>query len=228
MSQKTPRGHPVKCQHTSVTPVSRVNINLLPRTCKHSENNATGSWLICQCEKKMLRATFCFGWHPKVCVFRNPKLLGSTACLFQQRQCSVVKHSARTSGNFVGENRADRTKSSHTKYRLQLCEKSRASVEAFWQRTPPRDTGDDEMLLVGIDADVANRTAVFDDEAVDRPAVDMQSLIPQSIADDNPYLEGRKKLPIYAHRQEILDLIETNQVIVLSGATGECQSQSTA
>ena len=35
-------------------------------------------------------------------------------------------------------------------------------------------------------------------------------------------LEVRKKLPSYEMRDEIVDTIRNNQVVVLSGETGEC------
>lgn len=39
------------------------------------------------------------------------------------------------------------------------------------------------------------------------------------------FQEFRNNLPIYPHRQQILDAIDANQVLVISGETGECSTK---
>lgn len=48
--------------------------------------------------------------------------------------------------------------------------------------------------------------------------------IPVTPENGGPLKEIRENLPIFSYRQEILNLINNNQVIVLSGATGKCSN----
>lgn len=49
-----------------------------------------------------------------------------------------------------------------------------------------------------------------------------QLYAPSIEQNEGPFKDTRESLPIYLYRQEILDVIAANQVVVISGETGRC------
>lgn len=140
------------------------------------------------------------------------------------RTCSVTKEAERLQHINRGYEILRRQSSSNSY--LSLSSLSRINISCLLQRNPLTNDERSVKLLTHIEADEANNIAVQDIEPESNTADDQPILIPKSPAADNPYRESREKLPIFSRRQEILDLIEANQVIVLSGATGKYVSIS--
>lgn len=73
--------------------------------------------------------------------------------------------------------------------------------------------------LTGIKQSEVNAVQITDDIGNEETVAKYN--IPIIPADGGPLKDTREKLPIFKHRQDILNLINANQVIVLSGATGK-------
>lgn len=109
---------------------------------------------------------------------------------------------------------------------LRLADTTRTSIDTLLQRNPLSEGERGSQLLVGVNAEAANEIAVAEEEDPSTSStIDMQLLVPTP-AHDNPHRDVRESLPIFLRRQEILDLINNNQVIVLSGATGESRNKT--
>lgn len=153
------------------------------------------------------------------CIFRQQAIcrLFNSVYRITIRECSVTKEAIRPQNDF---NRFVRRKSG-VNNELVLSQESQAKLVSFFAHHPLSQKERNGQLLVGIDGDAADRIAVCDEESREDSMVERQSLIPKPPADDSPYREIRENLPIFNQRQTILDLIEANQVIILSGATGK-------
>lgn len=96
---------------------------------------------------------------------------------------------------------------------LKLAPNSQEHIARLLEQYPRADGENAEILLT----ETAPRSAA----AFDAPS-NGKRFVRNTLANENPLKEVREKLPIFAYRQEILKLINENQVVILSGATGMC------
>lgn len=133
------------------------------------------------------------------------------------RKCSVIKEpfqQQRDVSRFVH-------RKSGVNNQLALSEESQAKIISFFAHHPLTENERNGRVFIGVDGDKADQIAVGEGKSTSTESIiDRQTLIPKPPAYDSPYRETRECLPIFEHRQTILNLINANQVIVLSGATG--------
>lgn len=104
-------------------------------------------------------------------------------------------------------------------FTLQLSKTTIENIDALLLQTPltADETGDDLLLQ----REIAHSSH-------ESPPVRLNNMakrrveVPPKTAKINKFRHFRKKLPIYTYRQQILDAISSNPVIVISGETGEC------
>lgn len=102
---------------------------------------------------------------------------------------------------------------------LDLCEESIAAISKLLNGNPLTDEekSTNKLMCVG-ENNKASRLPYSFTVGADRSK--KKWAVPAQVSQNGPFAESRANLPIYEYRDNIIDAIDQNQVVVISGETG--------
>lgn len=105
---------------------------------------------------------------------------------------------------------------------LEISPQSLQNIDALLRRNPlkPWETSNNLLTAFNPHNDQANVPFNFDGRSRSKPS------LPLLRKHNHEFRDIRESLPIYVYRQEILDVIAANQVVVISGETGKISSNN--
>lgn len=102
---------------------------------------------------------------------------------------------------------------------LDLCGESIAAISSLLERDPLTDEEKNASILTHVDKH-QNAPRLPYSFSVGGDRSKKKFTIPSNVSNNNTFKVSRANLPIYEHRASILDAINKNQVVVISGETG--------